>query len=110
MSIFFIYSEKRLAKFPLMPLDIFKESSNIASVALGFFHGLVSQKVAKSFKVKLRYELDLHRNRILRSSLFPIRHGCLATPIWRSHPPTYSDGVTGGTSRWRRDSSHRPLS
>jgi hypothetical protein len=48
MSVFFVYSEKCLAKYPLMVLDIFKERSNIACVAVGFFHGFVSLKLAMS--------------------------------------------------------------
>lgn len=42
MSIVFIYSEKRFAKYPVMPLEIFKERSNIACLVLGFLHGFVS--------------------------------------------------------------------
>lgn len=41
-SLLFIYSEKRLAKYPLMPLDIFSQISNIATLAVGFAHGFVS--------------------------------------------------------------------
>ncbi|KAL4802938.1 major facilitator superfamily domain-containing protein [Aspergillus unguis] len=39
MSIAFIYSEKRLAKYPLMPLHIFKSGSNIACFLVDFTHG-----------------------------------------------------------------------
>ncbi|KAL4752607.1 hypothetical protein BDW72DRAFT_211594 [Aspergillus terricola var. indicus] len=39
MSVVFIYSEKRLAKYPLMPLDIFKSRSNIACFLVDFTHG-----------------------------------------------------------------------
>ncbi|KAI9373198.1 major facilitator superfamily domain-containing protein [Aspergillus egyptiacus] len=39
MSIAFIYSEKRLAKYPLMPLHIFKSRSNIACFLVVFTHG-----------------------------------------------------------------------
>ncbi|KAL2814832.1 major facilitator superfamily domain-containing protein [Aspergillus granulosus] len=39
MSIAFIYSEKRLAKYPLMPLDIFRNGSNIACFLVDFTHG-----------------------------------------------------------------------
>jgi hypothetical protein len=41
-SLLFIYSEKRLAKYPLMPLDIFSHISNVATLAVGFAHGFVS--------------------------------------------------------------------
>ncbi|KAJ0421081.1 major facilitator superfamily domain-containing protein [Aspergillus carlsbadensis] len=39
MSIAFIYSEKRLAKYPLMPLEIFKSGSNLACFLVDFTHG-----------------------------------------------------------------------
>ncbi|KAL4927845.1 MDR family MFS transporter [Aspergillus undulatus] len=39
MSIAFIYSEKRLAKYPLMPLHIFKSRSNFACFLVDFTHG-----------------------------------------------------------------------
>ncbi|KAL4811915.1 major facilitator superfamily domain-containing protein [Aspergillus spinulosporus] len=39
MSVAFIYSEKRLAKYPLMPLHIFKSRSNIACFLVDFTHG-----------------------------------------------------------------------
>ena len=41
MSLFFIYSEKRLAKYPLMPLSIFSHGSNIASLLVCTIHGFV---------------------------------------------------------------------
>ncbi|KAL3438668.1 major facilitator superfamily domain-containing protein [Aspergillus tetrazonus] len=39
MSVAFIYSEKRLAKYPLMPLHIFTSRSNIACFLVDFTHG-----------------------------------------------------------------------
>lgn len=41
-SLLFIYSEKRLTKYPLMPLNIFSRLSNIATLAVAFAHGFVS--------------------------------------------------------------------
>ena len=42
MSILFILSEKRLARYPLMPLSLFSKSSASASLVVGFVHGAVS--------------------------------------------------------------------
>ena len=42
MSIFFVYSEKRLASYPLMPLALFRKRSNIAALLVTFLHGFVS--------------------------------------------------------------------
>lgn len=36
----FIYSEAKLARYPLIPLDLFKDRSNLAAVGVGFFHGM----------------------------------------------------------------------
>ena len=41
-SLLFVYSEKRLAKYPLMPLGLFARFSNIATLAVAFAHGFVS--------------------------------------------------------------------
>ena len=35
-SLLFVYSEKRLAKYPLMPLGLFTCGSNIAALAVAF--------------------------------------------------------------------------
>jgi MFS family permease len=45
MFIFFIFSEKRLARYPLMPLSLFKNPSNVATFILSFAHGFVSTAI-----------------------------------------------------------------
>lgn len=42
MSLVFIWSEKKLAKYPLMPPAIFNNRSNIACLAVDFIHAFVS--------------------------------------------------------------------
>lgn len=42
MSVAFILSEKKLARYPLMPLDVFNDRSNIACLLVDFCHGFVS--------------------------------------------------------------------
>ncbi|KAF8846808.1 putative MFS transporter [Acephala macrosclerotiorum] len=39
-SVLFFYSEKKLAKYPLMPLALFTERSNVAILLVVFFHGV----------------------------------------------------------------------
>lgn len=69
----FIFSEKRLARYPLMPLDLFKNGSNVASLLLCFLHGMVSLPRSSSSDRKLTIiHTVLHRRRILPSPLFPI--------------------------------------
>jgi len=41
LSIVFVLVEKRLAKYPLMPMSIFSDRSNVATLAVTFFHGVV---------------------------------------------------------------------
>jgi hypothetical protein len=41
MSVFFIFSEAKLAKYPLMPLELMRHRSNIASLLVCFIHGFV---------------------------------------------------------------------
>lgn len=41
-SLLFVYSEKRLAKYPIMPFSLFKNASNIAVLVVSFTHGFVS--------------------------------------------------------------------
>lgn len=46
MSILFIFSEKKLAKYPLMPPAIFNNRSNVSTLLVTFLHGLVSHNAA----------------------------------------------------------------
>lgn len=41
MSVVFVYSEKKLAKYPLMPMSLFTDKSNAASLLLTLWHGMV---------------------------------------------------------------------
>ena len=44
MSLCFIYSEKRIAKLPLMPLWLFAKPSTAASLFLDFIHSFVCRR------------------------------------------------------------------
>lgn len=48
MGVCFIMSEKRFARHPLMPLDIFSSRSNVACLLVGYCHGFVSWDVNSS--------------------------------------------------------------
>jgi hypothetical protein len=38
----FVYSETRVAKYPLIPMELFRTRTNIATFSVAFFHGFVS--------------------------------------------------------------------
>ncbi|KAI9674934.1 MAG: hypothetical protein M1822_008996 [Bathelium mastoideum] len=40
MSVLFILSEKKLARYPLMPFSIFSHRSNVSALLVTFFHGV----------------------------------------------------------------------
>lgn len=39
----FIYSEARVSRYPLIPMELFKSKTNVAAFFVVFFHGFVSQ-------------------------------------------------------------------
>lgn len=44
MTVLFFFSEKKLARYPLIPLSIFSHRSNVSTLLVVFFHGVVSAK------------------------------------------------------------------
>jgi len=68
---FFLFSEKRLAKYPLMPLSIFKNWSNNAAFLVAFAHSMVS--------IGAEYYLPLYFQSVKQAS--PLRSGILILPM-----------------------------
>ncbi|KAE9376670.1 putative MFS transporter [Stipitochalara longipes BDJ] len=79
MSIAFIYSEKRLAKYPLMPLKLFANKSNAASLLVTLWHGMIY--------IGGEYYLPLYFQSVKGSS--PLTSGLLVMPI------TTTEAITG---------------
>jgi low affinity Fe/Cu permease len=75
----FIFSEKKLAKYPLMPMDLFKDRSNIASLLVCFLHGICY--------IAGEYYLPLYFQSALSAS--PLKSGALILPI------TITEAITG---------------
>ncbi|TKA73785.1 hypothetical protein B0A49_02846 [Cryomyces minteri] len=71
MSVFFIFSERKLAHYPLMPLGLFGQKSNVATLFVGFVHGFVF--------IAAEYYLPLYFQSAKEAS--PIRSGVLILPI-----------------------------
>lgn len=66
MSVFFVFSEKRLARYPLMPLGLFSKRSNVASMLVAALHGFVCG--ALSYVVDRNVLADSHRLKLLQST------------------------------------------
>jgi len=67
----FLYSEAKLAKHPLIPLSLFKDKSNLASLAVTFFHGL-------GF-IPAEYYTPLYYQAVKNST--PLQSGILLIPL-----------------------------
>ena len=80
MSIVFIYSEKRLAQYPLMPLKLFTSWSNAGCLLVTLWHGMVIVNLLADFVCMFTF-IDLHCGRILSAALFPVCEGRFAPRI-----------------------------
>ncbi|PKX97765.1 MDR family MFS transporter [Aspergillus novofumigatus IBT 16806] len=92
-SLLFIYSEKRLAKYPLMPMGLFGQTSNIAILAVAFAHGFVF--------IAGEYYVPLYLQSVKEAS--PMRSGVLVLPLVLSE--AFAGIITGAiihrTGRYR---------
>ncbi len=70
-SLLFIWSEKRWAKYPLIPLGLFKESSNVASLLVTCFHAIAF--------IPGEYYFPLYLQSAKGAS--PLRSGVLLAPL-----------------------------
>lgn len=68
---FFLFTEQRLAKYPLMPLNVFKNRSNNATFLVAFAHGMVL--------IGIEYYLPLYFQSVQQAS--PFRSGLLILPL-----------------------------
>lgn len=71
MIAFFLFSEKRLAKYPLMPLGVFKTLSNNATILVALGHSMVN--------IGVEFYLPLFFQSVRQAS--PLRSGILLLPI-----------------------------
>ena len=68
---FFLFSEKRLTKYPLMPLSVFNGWSKNATFVLAFAHSMVS--------IGIEYYLPLYFQSVKQAS--PLRSGIMILPM-----------------------------
>jgi len=71
MSGVFVYCERKLARYPLMPMSLFANKSNAASLLLTLWHGMVY--------IAAEYYLPLYFQSVHLSS--PLASGILVMPI-----------------------------
>lgn len=67
----FVYSEAKVAKYPLIPLSLFKNRSAVAALSVVFFHGFVF--------ISAEYYLPLYLQSVLE--LNPLKSGLLLLPF-----------------------------
>ncbi|HEU0048671.1 MAG TPA: MFS transporter, partial [Nitrososphaera sp.] len=88
----FIFSEAKLARYPLIPLSLFRKGSNVAALAVCFVHGFVSTPTltlatSSSFStdfypqvfISAEYYLPLYFQSVQEAS--PLRSGILILPV-----------------------------
>ena len=71
MILAFVYSEAKVAKYPLIPMDIFKNRSCVAALSVVFFHGFVF--------ISGEYYMPLYLQSVLELS--PLKSGLLLLPF-----------------------------
>ncbi|KAF7596853.1 hypothetical protein BBP40_012453 [Aspergillus hancockii] len=84
LSVVFLYGEKHVAKYPLMPLRILKNRSNMAVSLVTLFHGAVF--------IACEYWLPLYFQSAKQAS--PMRSGLLVLPL------VLAEGLFSGISGW----------
>ena len=93
MIAFFIFAEKRLAKYPLMPLDVFRTVSNNATFVVSFGHNMVN--------IGVEFYLPLFFQSVRQAS--PLYSGLLLLPLVISAAVTdvVSGTLISRTGRYR---------
>ncbi|KAF2795098.1 MFS general substrate transporter [Melanomma pulvis-pyrius CBS 109.77] len=72
MMIFgFVYSESRVAKYPLIPMELFKQKTNVAAFFVTFLHGFVF--------IGAEYYMPLYTQSVLEAS--PLTSGLMLLPF-----------------------------
>ncbi|PSK37992.1 hypothetical protein B9Z65_1183 [Elsinoe australis] len=67
----FIFSEAKFAKYPLVPMSLFKNKTNVATLLVVFFHGFVF--------IAAEYYMPLFLQSVMEAS--PLRSGVLLLPL-----------------------------
>lgn len=71
MIFVFVYSEARVAKYPLIPLNLFRKRTNVAALCVAFFHGFVF--------ISAEYYMPLFLQSVLSAT--PLKSGLFLLPF-----------------------------
>lgn len=107
----FIFSEAKLAKYPLIPLRLFRNGSNVAALVVSFVHGFVSTIGRRQGILETDCPFTgLYIRRVLLATLLPVRARSLTFAL--RHTDFACDCHRGddGYSHRRADPSNRSLS
>ena len=90
---FFVFGEKRLAKFPLMPLSVFTKMSNNAIILVAFAHSMVSMGI--------EFYLPLYFQSVKQAS--PVKSGTFIVPMMATEAAVeiFSGILISRTGRYR---------
>lgn len=108
-SLLFVYSEKRLAKYPLMPLYIFTRLSNAATLLVTFAHGFVSASMQFYYILLTWMFTGLYCRRILYTPLPTICPWIFTAELGHSCPSTSYHGSCVWLAHRGDNSPHRPI-
>jgi hypothetical protein len=64
----FIYSEVKVAKYPLIPMTLFRQRTNVAAFSVVFFHGFVSIMVLDEWS-SAHFRPGLYRGGVLHAAI-----------------------------------------
>lgn len=82
----FLVNEGMFARYPVIPLQLFRRRPNVAALSVAFFHGLVCPFLPETPCNEL-IGIDILRSILLPPPLRPIRPRLLTSPIRPLHPP-----------------------
>lgn len=85
MSLFFIYSEKRIARYPLIPFSVIGRRSCVVALLVCFFHGFVRLCGLRFSCLGLITVADIYRFGILHASLSSIVKRPLSSSLRSCH-------------------------
>lgn len=82
----FIFSEAKFAKYPLVPMSLFRNKTNVATLLVVFFHGFVSATIlmirfgsSSQVFIAAEYYMPLFLQSVMEAS--PLRSGVLLLPL-----------------------------